>query len=114
MPSSQLPLNEIHDNVTSHNNEFYIQWHLTNKCNLRCEHCYQDDYSQSSELSLDELKTVAEKINYTLGKWGKEGRIGVTGGEPFLRNDFFNFLEFLEQQSHIKKIGIMSNGSKSR
>ncbi|MCJ7631021.1 radical SAM protein [Candidatus Bathyarchaeota archaeon] len=112
MPSVKLPsAGESCPNGSAHDKEFYIQWHLTNKCNLRCEHCYQDDYSQSSELSFDELKTVAEKINYTLAKWGKEGRIGVTGGEPFVRNDLFDFLEFLEQQSHIKKIGILSNGT---
>jgi AdoMet-dependent heme synthase len=96
---------------SAYNNEFYIQWHLTNKCNLRCEHCYQDDYSQGSELSLKDLKIIAEKINFTLGKWGKEGRIGVTGGEPFIHKDLFPFLEFLEQQPHIKKIGILSNGT---
>lgn len=112
MPSNQVMISaEQKSNASGHDKEFYIQWHLTNKCNLRCEHCYQDDYSQSSELSLNELKTVAEKINYTLGKWGKEGRIGVTGGEPFVRNDLFDFLEFLEQQPNIKKIGILSNGT---
>jgi radical SAM protein with 4Fe4S-binding SPASM domain len=95
----------------SHDKEFYIQWHLTDKCNLRCEHCYQDDYSQSSELPLEELKKIAEKINFTLGKWGKEGRIGVTGGEPFIRKDLFEFLYFLEQQPHISKIGILTNGT---
>lgn len=32
-------------------------------------------------------------------------------GEPFLRNDLFDFLEFLEKQPHVKKIGILSNGT---
>jgi len=22
--------------------EFIIQWHLTERCNLRCRHCYQE------------------------------------------------------------------------
>ena len=111
MPSDQLSSLEGHPNSTSHDREFYIQWHLTNKCNLRCEHCYQDDYSQSSELPLKDLKDIARKIEFTLEKWGKEGRIGVTGGEPFVRKDLFAFLEFLELQPHIKKIGILSNGT---
>ncbi|MDP2968527.1 MAG: hypothetical protein Q8P64_04890, partial [Deltaproteobacteria bacterium] len=25
---------------------FHIQWHITNLCNLRCQHCYQDDFSR--------------------------------------------------------------------
>jgi AdoMet-dependent heme synthase len=111
MSNDQLSASDTCSNSSAHNNEFYIQWHLTDKCNLRCEHCYQDNYSQSSELSLEDLKAIAQKINLTLGKWGKEGRIGVTGGEPFVRKDLFDFLEFLEQQPHIKKIGILSNGT---
>jgi len=23
--------------------DFLIQWHLTERCNLRCKHCYQDN-----------------------------------------------------------------------
>ena len=111
MPNDQILTAERNSNGSTHDNEFYIQWHLTNKCNLRCEHCYQDDYSQSSELSLEELKSVARKVDFTLARWGKEGRVGVTGGEPFLRSDFFDFLEFLEHQPHIARIGILSNGT---
>jgi radical SAM protein with 4Fe4S-binding SPASM domain len=102
---------EFNSRATSHSAEFYFQWHITNKCNLRCDHCYQDDYSQSSELTLEELKAVGRKINYTLARWGKEGRVAVTGGEPFIRKDLFGFLSFLEEQPHIKKIGILSNGT---
>lgn len=111
MSSDQFSSSEKSPNSSSHDNEFYIQWHITNKCNLRCEHCYQDDYSQTSELSLEELKTIASKIDFTLEKWGKEGRIGVTGGEPFTRNDLFELLYFLEKQPHITKIGILTNGA---
>jgi len=35
--------------------EFGFQWHITNRCNLRCSHCYQEDYSGSNELGLDGL-----------------------------------------------------------
>jgi len=112
MLSNQLPnSSESAPEVVNPQKEFYFQWHITDKCNLRCEHCYQDDYSQSSELPLEDLKEIARKIEFTLEKWGKEGRIGVTGGEPFVRKDLFDFLEFLEHQPHITKIGILSNGT---
>ncbi len=99
------------DSSRSVSNEFYFQWHVTNKCNLRCAHCYQNDYADPSELSLEGLKEIGKKIDYTLARWGKDGRIAVTGGEPFIRKDFFDFLSFLEEQSHVKKIGILSNGT---
>jgi molybdenum cofactor biosynthesis enzyme MoaA len=91
----------MQQNNTSHN-DFYFQWHITDRCNLRCSHCYQNDYS---------LKTVADKINHALTVWKKEGRLAITGGEPFIRKDLFDLLHYLEQQPTIKKIGILSNGT---
>ncbi len=91
--------------------EFYFQWHITDRCNLRCYHCYQTDYSQSTELKLEELKKIATNINCALAAWGMDGRVAVTGGEPFMRKDLFNLLSFLEKQKYVKKIGILSNGT---
>ena len=79
----------------SQDNEFYFQWHITDRCNLRCSHCYQNDYSHSSELSLEELKSVADKISHTLTVWKKDGRVAITGGEPFVRKDLFDLLHYL-------------------
>jgi radical SAM protein with 4Fe4S-binding SPASM domain len=104
-------LKKSDSNSVIHSEEFYFQWHITDRCNLRCDHCYQNDYSQSSELALEELEALGRKINYTLASWGKDGRVAVTGGEPFIRKDLFDFLSFLEEQPHIKKIGILSNGT---
>ncbi len=100
----------MQQNNTSHN-DFYFQWHITDRCNLKCSHCYQSDYSYSSELSFEELKSIADKINHALTVWKKEGRIAITGGEPFIRKDLFDLLHYLEQQPAIKKIGILTNGT---
>lgn len=112
MSGNQLfPSNGHYASSNSHSEEFYFQWHITDRCNLRCAHCYQDDYSRASELNLEELEAVGKKINYTLDRWDRDGRVAVTGGEPFMRKDLFAFLDFLEEQPHIKKIGILSNGT---
>ena len=92
-------------------NEFYFQWHLTDKCNLKCVHCYQNDTSNSSELMLEELKAIADEIDLTLSRWKKDGRVAVTGGEPFVRKDVIDLLTYLEQLPHIKKLGILTNGT---
>ena len=34
--------------------EFIIQWHLTDRCNLRCQHCYQAGEVRA-EMSLPEI-----------------------------------------------------------
>ncbi len=104
-------VNHQNANNTSLDTEFYVQWHITDMCNLRCNHCYQENYSPSSELTLEELKSIADEINHTLFRWKKDGRIAITGGEPFVRKDLLSLLNYLEQQPQVKKIGILTNGT---
>lgn len=33
-----------------------LQWHITHKCNLRCTHCYQNDYDK--DLPLEKLEEI--------------------------------------------------------
>lgn len=93
------------------NNKFYIQWHITDKCNLRCTHCYQDNFTNVSEMSLEELKVISDKLLQTLSKWKKKGDISITGGEPFIRKDIFSFLEHLESSEDVARLDVLSNGT---
>ncbi len=107
MIKPQLKCKSSNDNE----NEFYFQWHLTNKCNLKCKHCYQTNSSSSSELMFEELKAIADEIDLTLSRWKKDGRVAITGGEPFVRKDVIDLLTYLDQLPHIKKLGILTNGT---
>ncbi len=71
---------------------FGFQWHITNKCNLRCLHCYQEDYAGDKELNLVDLKSIVDEIVITLAKWGKRGDIAITGGEPHPERGAFPFV----------------------
>ena len=42
--------------------EFFIQWHLTEACNLRCRHCYQGERA-TGEMSLPEIKAVIGEVS---------------------------------------------------
>jgi radical SAM protein with 4Fe4S-binding SPASM domain len=90
--------------------EFYIQWHITDRCNLRCPHCYQEVYNSKSELSLSDLRKIADQITNALKKWKKKGRIALTGGEPFLKSEIFPLMEYLEQDENVWRIGVLTNG----
>lgn len=90
--------------------DFYFQWHITERCNLRCIHCYQESYNYQSELSLSQIKKIADEIILALKKWKKRGRIALSGGEPFLKKELFPIMEHLEQSEYIWKIGILTNG----
>ena len=91
--------------------EFGFQWHITDRCNLRCTHCYQEDYSDSNELGLDGLKQVADEIIKTLSKWEKRGDIAITGGEPLLKEEMFPLIQYLESADEISSLDILSNGT---
>ncbi len=90
--------------------EFYIQWHITEKCNLRCLHCYQESYL-SKDLEWTELERIANTIILTLKKWKKSGRIALTGGEPFLSKNLFGLLQLFDESEQISYLAILSNGT---
>jgi len=100
--------------MSSNNEEnslFNFQWHITEKCNLRCTHCYQEDYSSEGEMSFEELSSVADKLIQDLSKWNKKGKIAITGGEPFVKSELFPLLEYLNESPQIANIYILSNGT---
>lgn len=91
-------------------NQFYFQWHFLSKCNLRCKHCYQDDYVHD-EMDLDKLKEVADQIILALEKWNMYGRISLTGGEPFKSKYLYDLLEYINNSDRIIAINILTNGT---
>ena len=92
------------------NDSFYIQWHITNFCNLRCKHCYQDDFSKKSDLDGPGLIAVADNILTALKAWDRTACIHLTGGEPLLKPELFLLLDYLDRQPAIEELGIITNG----
>lgn len=90
---------------------FGFQWHITDRCNLRCTHCYQETYSAASELDLDGLKQIADEICITLSKWNKSGDIAITGGEPLVKTEMFPLMRYLESADDVASIDILTNGT---
>ena len=89
---------------------FYFQWHITNKCNLRCSHCYQESYTDETDFSLEELKEIADRIFSTMAKWNKKGDISITGGEPFIKKELFPLLSYLDNSDEISRLDVLCNG----
>jgi len=92
------------------NGPFHIQWHITNLCNLRCQHCYQDDFSRAKDLDCAGLKRVADNVLTTLEGWGQTGCIHLTGGEPLLKQELFLLLNHLDRNPAVEELGIITNG----
>ncbi len=92
---------------------FHLQWHITERCNLSCRHCYQDNVSMKKELKTEELTKILKDFIRQIGIWGlpKEAvRISLTGGEPFVRKDFFQLLQKCYRDRDKFSYGILSNG----
>ncbi len=89
--------------------KLYFQWHITDDCNFRCRHCYQDNYTKDSEVGLGDLIKIYNNIASNAGD--KKIVISLTGGEPFLRADFFDLLAYLDRQEKIEELAIITNGS---
>ncbi|MDH4231553.1 MAG: radical SAM protein [Nitrospirota bacterium] len=94
--------------------EFFVQLHLTERCNLRCTHCYQTG-RVSDEMSLPEIKAMAAEVSDMLKAWSENYDIAfspsfnVTGGEPFLMRDIFPVLEELREKGF--DTYLLSNGT---
>jgi MoaA/NifB/PqqE/SkfB family radical SAM enzyme len=77
--------------------DFFVQWHFTEKCNLKCAHCYQTGKG-SLELSLEEITLAIQEISHTLKIWSDaydinfSPSVNITGGEPFLRKDLLKII----------------------
>lgn len=90
---------------------FYVQWHVTDRCNLRCRHCYQSSYS-GGDLLEEQYCSIACALDCAMGVWKRKGRISLTGGEPFLSAErLFRLLDFFEGSQNFEWIGILTNGT---
>lgn len=94
--------------------DFLIQWHLTERCNLRCRHCYQTG-EEINEMTLSEIKETLNEIKDTFAGWREAYEINIstsfniTGGEPFLRRDFFHIIDYMRSLGF--DIYVLTNGT---
>ena len=95
--------------------EFFIQWHLTQRCNLRCAHCYQEDAPAGQEMALPEILSVIGEAADMLAAWQESYGIEfspsfhVTGGEPLLLRDLPVILA--EMKTRHFAVYLLSNGT---
>ncbi|MCX8022658.1 MAG: radical SAM protein [Syntrophorhabdaceae bacterium] len=73
-----------------------VAWELTRNCNLNCLHCRAraDMGPHSGELSTDECKKIIDEIADFASP-----TIILTGGEPLLRGDIFDIIEYGQEKS---------------
>ena len=60
----------------------YLELQITDRCNLRCKHCYIGD-NIFSELSVKQIETILREFEAMQGL-----RVMITGGEPLMHGSF--------------------------
>lgn len=93
----------------------HLQWHLTDRCNLRCSHCYQDGYTEHG-LEFDELLEIIEQFKGLIlffrqtVKRKIRGHITITGGEPLVKKELLQLLQVIASQQNWFTFSILTNG----
>jgi radical SAM protein with 4Fe4S-binding SPASM domain len=93
---------------------FFIQWHLTERCNLRCHHCYQER-RKVQEMTANEVKREIDGATQMFQAWEEEHGIRVspsihfTGGEPFLYKGLWDVIAYSKAKGY--GVAMMTNGS---
>lgn len=88
---------------------FTIQWHITDKCDQRCKHCYiyNGDSTVDTELSLEQLKLVLDDFVCSCSKMERKPMLTITGGDPLLNGNIWKFLTLLHERN--VKFSILGN-----
>ena len=88
----------------------YVRLAVTDRCNLRCQYCMP---AHGIEIvPRDHLLTYKEmyRIIRVLTELGVN-KVRLTGGEPFVRKGFVDFLEMLSYNDLLEDINITTNGA---
>jgi radical SAM protein with 4Fe4S-binding SPASM domain len=95
----------------------HLQWHVTERCNLRCKHCYQSDkliqeltYQNLLDI-LQQFKDMIDVLRGARNSGSVKGMITVTGGEPFIRDDFLDLLNVFAENKDYFTFCILTNGT---
>ena len=77
---------------------------ITSKCNAKCGHCfYWKNLNKNNDLSLKEIEKITKSLpdlRYLL----------ISGGEPFLRNDFPELIQAYYRNTPIMDVAVPTNG----
>jgi MoaA/NifB/PqqE/SkfB family radical SAM enzyme len=82
---------------------FIVLFNITGRCNLRCSYCFGHYYSDTNELSLDQVTKILAEL-YDLGA----RRLGLGGGEPLLHKNIDDLIRFAIKLGF--DVGVNSNG----
>jgi len=88
---------------------FGFQWHLLDRCNCRCLHCYESPGARSEDPPVEALEAIADALFAGLPDCGVS--INLTGGEPFLYAGLGRLARYLSGFEALESFDVISNGT---
>lgn len=79
---------------------FAFQWHITDSCDQRCDHCYifAEGHPHLIEMPLPRAKEVIAQCSDMCAHLGRLPYFYITGGDPVLHKDFPAIIALLKQK----------------
>jgi selenobiotic family peptide radical SAM maturase len=81
---------------------FTLQWHITQRCDLACRHCY--DRSERREVRLEEGLGILDQLRSFCLQHHVQGQVSFTGGNPFLHPDFMSLYREAAERGFVTAI----------
>jgi MoaA/NifB/PqqE/SkfB family radical SAM enzyme len=98
-----------HTRITTHNYQElptpkFLVLYINSICNMKCEHCfYWTSLNQKDDLTKEEIFSLSRSL-------GKIENLNLSGGEPFLRQEFAEICRQFIQQNQVRQIYVPTNG----
>lgn len=85
----------------------FLQWHITDACDLACRHCYRG--ARVPDLELADLKRILENfIDLRRFLPQRKARVQLAGGEPLISRHLYDLIQLIVSAGlHVR---ILSNG----
>lgn len=80
--------------------KFSLQWHITDRCDQRCKHCYiysRGEDALCNEMKIDDLKAIFHDFTDTCERMHRRPSFVITGGDPLLYPHIWEFLNLFKE-----------------
>jgi len=81
---------------------FGLQWHITNRCDQRCEHCYIFQTGKPvtfRDFDAFQAKETVDKYLVFCEKYDKKPGISLTGGDPLLHPGIWDIIQYIREKN---------------
>lgn len=85
---SDVPMFDQYEQKHQRAEVFTVQWHITNRCDLHCKHCY--DRSDRHDVHLSQGVELLDQVREFCLHQNVSGQVSFSGGNPVMHPNFLD------------------------